>query len=204
MEKTRSLVICKGLPQVSEEACLDKPQMSKEKGRQEVKTKKLSRRELHRNLALCHTKPESKCEDCDVITLDDSDGDTLRKSNVLAHLKPAVASASYKCGVIGCQEKFDRKFKLEDHKRLKHNQAKLKCMVKGCNIEKLTRYSFYYHVNKEHKKKNVCKEENCGKSFLTAEDLKKHLKLMHQKKGNIVQGIKPIKKERSNSESDFV
>ena len=204
MDESPSPVIMKGLLQASEESCLDKPQMSKDQKRQEVKTKKLSRRELHRNLALCHTKPEAKCGDCDVITLDDSDGDTIRKSNVLEHLKPAVVGASYKCGVIGCQEKFKRKFKLEDHKRLKHNQAKLKCMVKGCNIEKLTRYSLYYHVNKEHKKKNICKEDNCGKSFLTGEDLAKHLKLMHQKKGNVVQGIKPIKRELRNLDSDFV
>ena len=202
MERSQSPIICKGFLQASEEACVDEAQKSQDQERQEVKTKKLSRRELHRNLALCHTKPQ--CQDCDVITLDDSDGNTTGKSNVLAHLKPAVVCASYKCGVIGCLEKFKRKFKLEDHKRLKHNQVKLKCMVKGCNIEKLTRYSLYYHVNKEHKKKNVCKEENCGKSFLTAEDLEKHLKLMHKKEGNIVQGTMPIERELSNSDSDFV
>ena len=203
MEERQNYVIQKGILHAAEEAFVDEPQKSQGQERQEVKTKKLSRRELHRNLALCHTKLMSKWKESDVITIDDSDGD-MRKSNVLAHLKPAVVSASFNCGVIGCQLKFDKKYKLQDHMRLKHNQAKLKCMVKCCNIEKLTQYSLYHHVNKDHKKKNVCKEEKCGKSFLTAEDLEKHLKSMHKKKGNVIQGLKPIKKERSNSDSDFV
>jgi len=94
----------------------------------------------------------------------------IHKSSVHKGRKP------FECKVNGCEERFSGPHVLADHKRAKHDFAKLKCNVEGCSSEFLVHRELRTH--KRHDHKYACRVENCDKRFRDERFMMDHMRVV--------------------------
>ena len=92
---------------------------------------------LNRHIAAVHQTLD--CDEC---------GKRFSKSRLKRH-KKYVHGGGSKCSVVGCQKQV--KGRLDDHMRMEHGQAKLKCQFEGCAAEFFSSRGLGMHTNSIHK-----------------------------------------------------
>ena len=102
--------------------------------------KEFSRKEaLVRHIAAIHEE-KIDCDEC---------GKRVPRSRLESH-KKCVHGGKSKCSVAGCQKPvFER---LDDHMRMEHGQAKLKCQFEECAAEFFSKNGLKMHIASMHKK----------------------------------------------------
>lgn len=82
----------------------------------------------------------------------------------------------FSCPEPNCDKKFRRKSSLRKHSYLHKGKFKYKCIE--CDVKFIDLTKFQLHNNTKHKTKDsvlwTCQELNCGKSFASADYLKRH------------------------------